>query len=155
MTTVAVAHQAGQVVRYHTNPILWRFGQTNADHTHGVIMIILKLHPNPSRNLLAAATVHDSGERWAGDLSYPFKRANPEAAAQHAVTELRLAIENGIPQFEITLEEKQWLFFADKLESYLYVQLLYSALQAGAGWPEMRIMLTEMAIALGVNEEIF
>jgi 5'-deoxynucleotidase YfbR-like HD superfamily hydrolase len=157
MSPVVIAHQAGQVTRYHTNPVVSRLNQTTADHSHGVIMILLKLHPNPSRNLLAQAAVHDSGERWAGDLPYPFKKANPEAAAAHHETEVRLAIEHEIPQFhhDLTMEDQKWLFFADKLESYLYVQIFCPWIQVGNGWPEQKDMLLRMAQELGINQEIF
>lgn len=152
---VAVAHASLQVVRYHTNNIMWRFGQTNADHSCGVIMILLKLNPDPSRNLLAQAAVHDAGEKWAGDLSYPFKRKNPEAAEHHRITELALAIEHDIPQFPLTELEERWLHFADKLESYLYVNLVYPQLLEQGGWPAMKTMLENMAQSLGINQEIF
>ena len=98
MSNARTAHATGQTVRYHTNPVMSRLHQTDADHSWGVAMIILSLHPNPSRNLVAQAVVHDCGEKWAGDLSYPFKRMYPQVGHAHADAEAQLARDHGIPQ---------------------------------------------------------
>lgn len=155
MTNVRTAHATGQTVRYHTNPIMSRFHQTDADHSWGVAMIILKLHPNPSRNLVAQAIVHDSGEKWAGDLSYPFKRRHPDIGKAHAEAEKALSILHEIPQFDLTEEEEQWLRFADRLECHLYAEI-YSPWTANeASWIQTKEMIEEMAKALGINHPIF
>jgi 5'-deoxynucleotidase YfbR-like HD superfamily hydrolase len=116
-------HRTGQVVRYSCNPEMIVFMQTDADHAWGVVTQLLLLHPAPSVQLLGAAQFHDSGELFAGDLPSPFKRANPEIAAAHEEIEFKLAKAAGVPQFELSKEDKQWLDFADRYESFLYMKL--------------------------------
>lgn len=139
--------RTGQVLRYHANPLMAPLGQTDADHTWGVVAIILMLHPNPSRNLLGAAVFHDSGEFWAGDLPYPFKRDFPALAQQHQQCEAQLAQFNGVPQFEITEEEKLWIKLADRVESQLYARLYRPELWKSWG---VQTDILQLAEKLGV-----
>lgn len=111
----------GQTVRYHTNPTMIRYLQTVADHAWGVVTILYLMHPDPSPALIKAAHFHDSGEKWAGDLAAPFKKNFPVFARQHAEIEHELAVSNGIPKVDLTVEEELWLNFADKLESHIYM----------------------------------
>jgi len=155
MTNVRTAHSTGQTVRYHCNPLMARLHQTDADHSWGVAMIILKLHPNPSRNLVAQAIVHDAGEKWAGDLSYPFKRRHPEIGKAHAQAELNLAHAHGIPQFELTPEEHDWLRFADRLECQLYADMFSPQTSNDPSWIETKEAIRLMAYNLGIDVDIF
>lgn len=122
LTTI---HETGQVIRYHANPKFNRLTQTNGDHTWGVVAIIFALHPDPSLNLIKAAHFHDAGELFAGDLSYPFKKAHPDIAELHAERERELAVEAGIPGMELPLESVDylWLELADRLESFMFARL--------------------------------
>ena len=155
MSNVRTAHSTGQTVRYHTNPVMARLHQTDADHSWGVAMIILALHPNPSRNLLGQAIAHDSGEKWAGDLSYPFKRMFPEIKKLHNKAEKELALHHKIPQFELTLEEAKWLRFADRLECHLYAEIFHPWVVKQPDWVAQHKLIEEMAIELGINQDIF
>lgn len=121
-TEIELILRTGQVVRYHANPEMIRFMQTDADHTWGVETILWMLHPNPSMSLMKAAHFHDCGELFAGDLLAPFKRAHPEIAAAHAEKEHELAANAGVPQVVLTDEEKRWLSFADRYESFIYMK---------------------------------
>lgn len=155
MSNVRTLHSTGQTVRYHTNPVMSRLHQTNADHTWGVAMIILALHPNPSRNLLAQTIVHDCGEKWAGDLSYPFKKMYPEIGAAHADAEKQLALDHKVPQFELTSEESEWLRFADRLECHLYAEIYHPWVVKQPDWVKQHDLIVEIAKSLGINEDIF
>lgn len=155
MTNVRTAHSTGQTVRYHTNPVMARLHQTDGEHSWGVAMIILKLHPNPSRNLLGMAIVHDSGEKWAGDMSYPFKRAYPEIAVLHAKAEVELARRHGIPDFKINLEEAKWLRFADRLECHLYAEIFHPWVVKQPDWLLQHEDIILMAQELGITQDIF
>ena len=155
MTNVRTAHSTGQTVRYHTNPVMARLHQTNADHSWGVAMIILSLHPNPSRNLLGQAIVHDSGEKWAGDLSYLFKYMHPQIGANHAIAEKALTVRHGIRQFELTEEEEHWLQFADRLECHLYAEIFHPWMTKQPDWVKTHDLIIEMAKELGIDQDIF
>lgn len=155
MSNVRTLHSTGQTVRYHTNPVMSRLHQTDADHTWGVAMIILALHPNPSRNLLAQTIVHDCGEKWAGDLSSPFKQMYPKIAKAHADAETQLARDHKVPQFELTANEVDWLRFADYLERHLYAEIYHPWVVKQPDWVKQHDLIVEMAKSLGIIEDIF
>jgi hypothetical protein len=155
MSNVRTAHSTGQTVRYHTNPVMGRLQQTDADHSWGVAMIILSLHPDPSRNLVAQAIVHDSGEKWAGDLSYPFKKMYPSIRDAHADAEKQLAMDHRIPQFELTLNEVEWLRFADRLECHLYAEIYHPWVTKDPSWERTKEMILGMSKQLGITYDVF
>lgn len=155
MTNARTAHATGQTVRYHTNPVMNRLHQTDADHSWGVAIIILSLHPNPSRNLLGQAIVHDCGEKWAGDLSYPFKRMYPEIGRNHAEAEKQLAMDHRIPQFELTKEESEWLRFADRLECHYFAEIYHPWMTKDPSWERTKEMINEMVVQLGISVDVF
>ena len=77
---------SGAVRRWHTHPIMSRFGQTNAEHQWGALMLLLILHPNPDRALMLAVATHDIGERKIGDVPWDAKQDDPGLAALiHAI----------------------------------------------------------------------
>lgn len=155
MSNTRTAHATGQTVRYHTNPVMSRLHQTNADHSWGVAMIILSLHPNPSRNLVAQAVIHDCGEKWAGDLSYPFKRMYPGIGRNHAEAEKQLAMSHQIPQFELTKEESEWLRFADRLECHYFTEIYHPWMTKDPSWEQTKEMIKEMTVQLGITVDVF
>lgn len=115
--------ETGQVTRYHANPKLSKTNQTVADHSWGVATILCILHPNPPRELIFAALIHDCGERFAGDLPYPFKAAFPDFAEAHAELEAQLADQNNIPSIEwMDDEARAWLNLCDRLESFIFMR---------------------------------
>lgn len=143
--------RSGQVARYHCNPEMSRFRQTNADHQWGVAIVIWELHPNPSRNLLYAAMTHDGGEMRAGDISYPVKQANPEHAANHAALEMRERRKLGFHDIKLTEEEGKYLHLADRLESFLYMRLHGEERQ----WSSKHVRgLMELAHDLGLGSKV-
>lgn len=118
-------------------------------------MIIVSLHPNPSRNLLGQAIVHDCGEKWAGDLSYPFKRMYPDIGRNHAEAEKQLAMDHRVPQFELTAEEAEWLRFADRLECHYFAEIYHTWITKDPSWERTKEMINEMAVRLGINVDVF
>lgn len=153
---IETTYESGKVVRYHANPRFNTLNQTTADHQWGVAAIIISLHPSPPPYLVIKALFHDAGELFAGDLSYPFKRANPEIATAHAETEHRLASEAGIPGFDIELtdEEQKWLFLADRLESHLFAKLNRPEVAAGWAWKDQGNLIRNLAEELGCLNQV-
>jgi 5'-deoxynucleotidase YfbR-like HD superfamily hydrolase len=132
-----------------------RLHQTDADHSWGVAIIILKLNPNASKELIAQAIVHDSGEKWAGDLSHPFKRMHPEISKAHSAAEHALAVYHKIPQFVLTPEEQKWLSFADRLECHLYAEIYYPWITKQESWVRTMEQMKVTAQELGITKDIF
>lgn len=155
MISIGTLHTTGRTLRYHANPTVSGYAQTVADHTWGVLAILYRFHPAPSRALLGATMFHDSAELWAGDLPGPFKREHGLAARAHEKAEQQIALEKGIPQFSLTAEETRWLKFADRLECYLYVRIKCPWLLENEGWQKLMVDLVTEAEALGIVEDIF
>ena len=87
MNNLVHLYLSGSVARWHQNPAMARSGQTDADHQGRCVQLLFALHPCPSVALVRAVATHDVGELRAGDLSYDFKRSNPEIAEAHAAYE--------------------------------------------------------------------
>lgn len=114
--------ESGRTVRYHTDAIMIRYMQSNADHQWGVAQIILALHPNPSMKLVREALNHDAGERWIGDLCGPGKRRHPVHAREQDRIEREICADKGISRPWLTDLEEAWIHFADRLESHWFMQ---------------------------------
>lgn len=62
---------AGQVMRYHTWPMIQR--QTVADHSWNVMRVYVTLFGTPEANVWYYIWAHDLTELWTGDIPYPAK----------------------------------------------------------------------------------
>lgn len=149
-------YETGRVTRYHTNPRMALLNQTNADHAWGVVAIIFYLHPEASMRLIKAATFHDSGELFAGDLPYPFKVDNPQIAREHDAAEKRHARANGVPGLDISLtdEEKKWLHLADRLETVLFSSIYQPEIALKTAWQIQGEMIRDLARDLGCLNQV-
>jgi hypothetical protein len=147
-------YESGRVIRYHANPYMSIFGQTDADHQWGCAALLFKLHPDPSLELIKAAIFHDAGERWAGDMPYPAKVANPKLSAAHTILEHQMATDAGIPIYDLTQDEKVWLKFVDRLESHFFTMVSRPEIVATSGFAEQARMVKEQSIMLGVWEQV-
>ena len=117
-------YEAGSVTRYHTHPRFNRFTQSDGAHSWSVAALIIQIHPNPSKELIIAGIMHDTGERFAGDLPAPVKRANPKLAALHAELETKLrAATVHMGDYTITKEEAMWLKLSDMLECIMFASI--------------------------------
>lgn len=116
---------AGKVLRWHTN--FGVYPQTIADHSHGVLALILQWHPEPPLELIKAATFHDHGEIAVGDIKSPAKLANPTLADEAAKAEW-LALQRSLPLHCSWLNEpmpegsEEWLKWADAQEALLFLE---------------------------------
>lgn len=68
----------GETKRWHMHPFMP--SQSVADHSWCVAVILSMIDPDCSADDLRSALLHDVAELKHGDLSSPFKRANPEIA---------------------------------------------------------------------------
>jgi 5'-deoxynucleotidase YfbR-like HD superfamily hydrolase len=147
---------AGQVQRWHQNPTMAATGQTLADHQGRCVQLLLFLKPDASPALIRAVAFHDVGEFAVGDLSGPFKDADPELAGRHAAVEARARAEIVGPETALSPVERDWLNLIDRLEAAAYVLLTrpWEAERKASGWPEALQALRVRADALKVGEVV-
>lgn len=69
------AWRNGQVVRKHTMENIR--AENTAEHTWGLVMLLMVAWPNVPMRIIKVAQIHDSGERATGDMPGPTKWANP------------------------------------------------------------------------------
>ena len=109
---------AGMVQRWHTVPGL---NQTIAEHSWGVAMLVLLQHPTASRELLAAALLHDIHEVVIGDIPSPAKIAIPELIGIESKIRNDFLNQHSLTEPLLNSNEKAILKKADKLEALLFV----------------------------------
>jgi hypothetical protein len=109
------------VKRYHTGspPIIGE--QLVGQHSANVQLILLCLHPQPSRELLITALTHDLAEFDTGDTPAHVKWWNPDITEALKQVESTIETQLGL-LYPLTPEETQWLGLADTLE-YMYFAL--------------------------------
>lgn len=116
-------YSSGGTRRYHNRP---KLNQNVKEHSWGVALILIILHPNPSINLLKAATLHDCSEKVYGDFLSPAKTAFPELRELDKKLNFMfwddISKENDIKYPDLTEEEQIWLDFADIFECYLFAR---------------------------------
>lgn len=115
---VWAAREAGSVQRCHTLPHHGEYN--NAMHCHGMVQLLLLLHPRPTIEMVTAITWHDAGERWVGDLPAPAKWYNEALAEAHHSAERRAQRLWGMATTALNDEEQSWLSGLDKLELLLW-----------------------------------
>lgn len=115
-------YSSGKVRRWHTHPLL---SQTQADHSWGVAMILLLLHPHPSADLLKEALMHDMHELVTGDVPSQCKSASYRTLEEGQKSLFRER--NGLPVVNLSEEDAAWLKMADVLEAQLFLKLMSSA----------------------------
>lgn len=114
---VRIAREGADIDRCHTVPHLRRYSV--GQHTHSVIVLLYLLHPSPSPNLLKAATFHDVGERFAGDIPGQVYWQLSKAAADEIRAMEKRVVDRFAPEV-LTEDEQNWLHACDKLELWLW-----------------------------------
>ena len=143
--------RSGMVQRYHSNPWLARFGQTNAQHQWGVAAIILRYHPEPSAELLREAILHDSGELGAADVAGPVKAANPKIGEVLKPLEYATRLKIGLRPAKLTEEDQEWLSFADGAECICFVRMHNPAVLEQESWRRFIKYLEVKAEGLSIS----
>ncbi len=110
----------GGVRRCHTTPSFEY--QSIGQHSWGVAMIILNLHPDPSLQLIKAALQHDMAEMWLGDVPATAKWRFSNLATSYREAEETIEAENNL-SVELIENELIWLKAADILELALWSRL--------------------------------
>lgn len=114
---VTMLREASQVKRYHTLPHIGH--NTDGQHSFDMVMLLLVLKPDASRNLIIACLGHDMGERWWGDMPAPAKWSDPAIGAALDKGEERCRIALGV-EMPLTADERNWLKALDMTECLLW-----------------------------------
>lgn len=138
------------VIRYHANPDLARYGDTNGHHQAMVAQIIFALHPNPSLLLIHAALHHDTGEMDLGDFAGPAKASNPDLCDLLEIAEGRNRTRMGC-NYVLTSSDAEWLTFADRLAAYFHVKHVSPRHLNNDGWHAARDWLRDTGLRLGLD----
>lgn len=154
MSRLGDSLRAGRVRRWHMDPDLSETTDLIEAHQGRVARLILALHPDPSRALLAAALTHDDGEIVQGDLSGPAKarlsreeRGDAEAAEHRA----RAGLWRLDWCHALSAPEDAWLRFADRLDAVLWMLRHRPELANRSDWSESVDLVLARADALGVR----
>lgn len=154
--TLSRLYASGQVLYWHQNPTMAATGQTLADHQGRCVQLLLFLHPAARPALIRAVAFHDVGEFAAGDLSWEFKRAEPDLAEAHAgfETHAREAIVGEDP--DLSPSEMRWLKLVDRLECAAYVLLVrpWEAERAASGCADALAAVKAQAWQLGCGPAV-
>jgi hypothetical protein len=144
---------AGRTLRWHTHPVMnnavW---QTVADHSWGVVTLMLKLWPDSRIEAVTAAHRHDTGERSSGaDVSWSAKQRWPAVFAQVAVIEAQERQRIFGPDLDLTDEELDRIRLCDRIESALTVMNYAPWIMPESEWVELGEWMDEEAERLGVR----
>lgn len=151
-------HRALRTYRWHTDPILGRLLQTNADHAGGMCALAIDLWPDASADLLKACILHDAPECVTGDMPRLAKREFPGLAA--AIEDATVIVErhHGWQWLEALVQredDRSRLTFLDSLEPYLFVKLHDPARLATAEeFIASRNWLFARAADLGISDRL-
>lgn len=120
LSNVESLRRSGRVRRFHNQPNI--IGQqTVAEHTFGVLNLLLQLHPDPSLNLIKAALVHDGAEGETGDIPAPVKWAYRSLGREIDAIEEEVMMRHGWI-FPVSVEESTWLKACDMLEGLQFAR---------------------------------
>jgi len=99
---------AGNVVRYHTWPVLIQ--QTNAHHTWNVLRIMVEIWPQTPQDILLHTIFHDGGELGPGDIPFPYKSQNPVLKKAVHDLEVQSLRDQGVWRLTTTRDDDdEWL----------------------------------------------
>lgn len=118
MRNFDVLYRAGSVERFHT--VRTHHRQTIADHSWGVLMIILAVC-EPSPKLVLAALAHDLAESVTGDVPATAKWMSPSLGRELESLEQRFNLEHDIFP-DLTPLELRILKWADMAELVMYCE---------------------------------
>lgn len=144
------------VQRWHTHPRLSKTGDSIAGHQQRVTMILLKLDPNISRQVLIRAITHDQGEAATGDLPYTFKRQSPAIREAVTVYEDAHTKDQGFNTPRLSEYEKSLVSLADWTDSYLWARHHEPEMvENSKSWQEQLLTMCKLATKWHVSSRLY
>jgi 5'-deoxynucleotidase YfbR-like HD superfamily hydrolase len=114
--------KTGRVTRYHNAPIHNK--QHMDSHHWETAVILMRIYPECSKELLFYALTHDCGEAYTGDLPAPIKRQLPELKEKlDALEDYYVRVALGIMHPEFSDFEKLAVKHADILSGIYFTSM--------------------------------
>jgi len=113
-SVIQTVRNGNSVKRWHTRRMLTT--DTVGEHTANVLIILLMIHPNPSKSLIYATLLHDTAEQWTGDVPATAKWQSPQLKGACDELETQMLADNYLTIPYLTDEEALTLKWADMLD---------------------------------------
>ncbi len=113
--------EGGQTQRCHTMQYVGPYNV--AIHSYNMMSLLLILYEGvPSFSLIRAILLHDTPERWTGDVPTPTKMCSPLLKSTLEIMEQRIFEALGFARTikDLTTEEMHWLSAIDLLELFMW-----------------------------------
>jgi 5'-deoxynucleotidase YfbR-like HD superfamily hydrolase len=139
------------VTRWHASRChaLRNSGDTTDAHAARCCRLLLALKPDASANLLAACLHHDVPERVTGDVPWGAKQ---DATLRDTLVRLDIGETMRIGLAEPrTQEEHDWIKLVDRLDAYLWCQMIAPAELATQDWRNAWADVWNRSARLGVG----
>lgn len=155
MNTVRRIWRASFTHRWHTNYDLCDTRDPVHGHQGRVVLLVLGLFPQASRQLLVAAATHDQGECKAGDGPYDAKKEYPGYKEILDTIEADELYDQGLDyQADLWPEDKDRLRLCDWLDAWLWMMRHARHLYARSDWQAQLRDTRRLAETLGVGAEV-
>lgn len=118
-TDFQTLYDSGRVLRCHVKQVLKH--QNVADHTWGLLLILMEIEPTARPELVKYCLYHDVGEVITGDLPHKVKRSYPKLNEIIEEIEDEFRVSQGIQQ-ELTDYEVKVFKWCDMFEFMLYCE---------------------------------
>jgi hypothetical protein len=116
---ILAMRESGFVKRCHTCRTIGEY--TNAEHQWQCLVLLSKLHPDPSKELIWAVAFHDVAERYLGDMPASVGWFDPALKRQQNLAEQDASYVLGLG-FDLKPEDDWWLKSLDRLELLLWAE---------------------------------
>jgi 5'-deoxynucleotidase YfbR-like HD superfamily hydrolase len=149
---VTVRQWRGDVNRWHAhpNPKLRDAGDTIHKHSLRCCLLLMRLNPDFTRDMLAACIMHDAAETFTGDVPWGAKQGFDFAAAlESEEDDANEVLEAHIAE----PHEHDWIKFVDRLDAYLFVLQNAPKELKRAEWPYALDNILNAASRLRVLDE--
>lgn len=120
MNKLTLLRECSNVRRCHTIPHHGEY--TVGKHSYDATVLLLALFPDISRNALVYMMLHDTGERWVGDIPCTAAWDDGALGKAYKVAEERVRREHGIILPDVPPEELHLIQVVDKLELWMWTQ---------------------------------
>jgi hypothetical protein len=112
----------------------------------------LALKPDASANLIAATLHHDVAERVTGDVPFGAKQ---DATLRDTLVRLEISENMRLQLREaVTLDEWHWIKLVDRLDAYLWAQMVAPAELAKQDWRNAWADILARAGRLDVRQQV-
>jgi hypothetical protein len=142
------------VARWHASRChaLRHSGDTTDAHAARCCRLLLALKPDASANLIAATLHHDVAERVTGDVPFGAKQ---DATLRDTLVRLEVNENMRLQLREaVTLDEWDWIKLVDRLDAYLWAQMVAPAELAKQDWRNAWADILARAGRLDVRQQV-